>query len=123
MDRQPSVHVFFRLVVEDVHAAVGAEVEDLVLVLGFAVQELRGIVRLGVEAGPLTHLAQLRQHRILERLPFLLQLTPVFVAWPVILVEGVRIFFGEPVHLFFRRCPDRKAHHIAVGVEHAPHLV
>src|SRR3546814_6336883 len=57
--RQPGLHIFLRLMLEDVLAAVRAEVELLTLVNGLPIAMPRGIARLGEHGRQMACLAQL----------------------------------------------------------------
>src|SRR3546814_7278794 len=58
--RQPGLHIFLRLMLEDVLAAVRAEVELLTLVNGLPIAMPRGIARLGEHGRSDEHTSELQ---------------------------------------------------------------
>ncbi len=90
--RQPGLDIFLRLVVEDVLAAVGAEVVLAPLVVALAVADLGRVIRLREEHRYLARLAQHGQRVVVPALALFLQCLPMRETRPVELVESVGIF-------------------------------
>ncbi len=95
----------------------------LALMLQCAQAQLGRVAMLGEQGRHLTHLAQLRQGVVIETLTLILHLLPVLEARAVVLVEGVRVLLGQPVHFRCTGQPGMEVGGVAVLIEGRPQLV